>query len=84
MKAEKRGRIRRAVVAPILGVILLSGMEVIGAQPASAHARCDGQSHRDWHTSQFHNDYHYYWKKQGNVVYFKNNRHADHTYTIFC
>lgn len=87
--ARPRSRVARLVAAPLIGAGVLIGSMAVGVQPASAHARCDGASHRDWHWAEFHNDYHYYWKtvrvnRTTVAVYFKNNRHPDHTYTVFC
>jgi hypothetical protein len=84
-KSLRRGA---AVLALALGSLVGMGL---GAQAASAHARCDGASHRDWHTAAFHNDRHYLWRTErvrvGRYTYkviFRNDRHSSHRYTKLC
>lgn len=60
---RRRSRGRRASAALIVAVALASvGVTatsvVVTAEPASAHARCDGVTHYDWHTIAFHYDRH--------------------------
>ena len=89
-------RLRRAAV---IAAIAAAGLATAAApEPASAHARCDGAYHRDFHTARLHYDGHHYsgttyrqhyhwWSGQYHVhpiVHFSNDRHADRSYRADC
>lgn len=48
---------RLAAAGTLIASMSLASL-VGAASPASAHARCDGVSHYDWHTIALHYDYH--------------------------
>lgn len=49
------------MTAALVAILSLTGLVGVAA-PASAHARCDGANHRDWHTIAFHYDSHNFYR----------------------
>ena len=82
-------RLTKLLATSLLSAGVLAGTMAVGVQPASAHARCDLASHRHWHMFNFHNYRHYFAgytqiNRYQRLVYFTNDQHPDHKYTVLC
>ena len=96
---RSRGRLRAGGLASA-AVVLGATVITLGAtsSPASAHARCDGVSHNDFHTLALHYDrhafsryetsQHYHWWSGSNHTHthvrFRNTTHGYDYFTANC
>jgi hypothetical protein len=99
MRAHPNRKLRRAGGLATAALIVAAALVPLGvAAPASAHARCDGVSHSDWHTIAFHYDRHafsryeysnhYHWWNGSNHTHthvrFRNTTHGYDYFTANC
>lgn len=88
VKRRKRGKasLTRAKAIASMSLVVGTSIIAVGAtgSPASAHARCDGVSHNDWHTIAFHYDRHTFTRYEYSQHYhFWSGSYHTHTHVRF-